>query len=523
MRLRNRLFKLLFGLAIVSGPAPAAAGELYALVIGIDQYTELSDLKGATNDARDVARTLEAIGASKVTLLTDEDATRDAIFSAWRALTDQAGDGDTLVFHYAGHGARQPAILDGHEAFDNMFLLSGFTETGPGVNERLIDNEIGHLLAEEREATVVFVADSCFAGGMTRDIDPNVSASLRIAQVAIDSNADTLPERIKTLGEVEETALEHVVWLYAQDQNKVTQEYRIKDQVRGALSYAFSRALEGAADKDGNAVLSTAELKRYINRTVKRYSERRQRPEVNAGSRDLSIPITTRSNAQSGATNTDLPELSLYRTPGLSLPALSGVRETADKAEADLILDGETGWLYTRAGDRVTGLEEPLNAEALQGAIDKWRFLAFLSDLKSADDPEVSLREGSRVYRAGEPVTFQMMSGTHENVLLFNLAATGDVQLVAPVRASGRGLSVGKLRPGRTERFKSKVVPPFGADHLIALTTPAPMPGLVSLLKLANGTRDLENLARDLRVLLDGQSFGLDWVGLYTSEKEETK
>jgi putative methionine-R-sulfoxide reductase with GAF domain len=48
------------------------------------------------------------------------------------------------------------------------------------------------------------------------------------------------------------------------------------------------------------------------------------------------------------------------------------------------------------------------------------------------------------------------------------------------------------------------------------------MPGLVSLVKLANGTTDLENLAKDLRVLLKGQPFGLDWVGLYTREKEDT-
>lgn len=523
MSVLKSLSGLLFGTALTIAPVPAIAGDLFALVIGIDKYAELSDLQGATNDARDVARTLDAIGAREVTLITDEDATRDAIFSAWRALSARAGEGDTLVFHYAGHGARQPAILDGHEAFDNMFLLSGFTESGPGVNERLIDNEIGHLLAEEREATVVFVADSCFAGGMTRDIDPNVSASLRVADVALDPSADRIPERVKALGEVDDADLENVVWLYAQDQNKVTQEYRIKDELRGALSYAFSRALEGAADKDGNEVLTTAELKRYVNRTVKRYSERRQRPEVNAGSRDLSIPIPVRDTSGTGTTDTGLPILSLYRTPDLSLPRLSGVREAASEAEADLILDGETGWLSTQAGDRVARLGSDLTQKALQAAIDKWRFLAFLAELRSSDDPDVSLREGSRVYLAGEPVTFQMTSATHPHALLFNLAATGKIQLVAPVRTSGRGLSAGKVRPGRTERFKSRVVPPFGADHLVVLTTAAPMPALVSLLKLANGTTDLEELAGDLQVLLKGQPFGLDWVGLYTSEKEDTK
>ncbi|WP_298813280.1 caspase family protein [uncultured Roseibium sp.] len=522
VQVRTHIFKVVFWLAIAIAPTSVAAGDLYALVIGIDRYSTLSDLKGATNDAKDVAQTLEAIGARKVTLITDEDATREAIFSAWRALTERAGENDTLIFHYAGHGARQPAILDGHEAFDNMFLLSGFNETGPGVNERLIDNEIGHLLAEEAEATVVFVADSCFAGGMTRDIDPSLPANSRVAQVSLDPSEDLIPQRVEALGEVSEKALERVVWLYAQDQNKVTQEYRIKDQVRGALSYAFSRALEGAADKDKNSVLSTAELKRYINRTVKRYSERRQRPEVNAGSRGLSIPIPTAFGGGTEPVSTGLPGLSLYRTPDFRLPQLIGVKEVADKTRADLILDGEAGWLYNRAGDRVTRISDEMSAAALQGAIDKWRFLAFLAELKSTEDPDVSLRDGSRVYKAGERVTFQMVSGSHKNILLFNLAATGKIQLVAPVRSGGRGLAAGKLRLERTERFTSQVVPPLGADHLIALSSPTPMPGLVSLIKLANGTADLENLAKDFRVLLDGQQFGLDWVGLYTREKDET-
>jgi uncharacterized caspase-like protein len=511
---------MLFGLVAALAPGPAVAGDLYALVIGIDRYSALSDLKGATNDARDVAGTLEAIGARKVTLLVNENASRDAIFAAWRDLTARATTGDTLVFHYAGHGARQPAILDGHEAFDNMFLLSGFTETGPGVNERLVDNEIGHLLAEEREATVVFVADSCFAGGMTRDTDPSVPVNVRVAQVALDPGADLIAERVKTLGEVDEKALEHVVWLYAQDQNKVTEEFRIGDKVRGALSFAFSRALEGAADRDRNAVLSTSELKRFINRTVKRYSERRQRPEVNAGSRDLSIPISAVPSTPDSSGDGGLPVLSLYRSPGTSDMHVQGVREVSDRAQADLVLDGGAGWLYNRTGDRVTPLTDGMRASDLQGAIDKWRFLEFLSRMKSSDDPEVSLSDGSRIYRAGERVTFQLASAAHDHVLLFNLASTGEVQLVAPVRTGDRGLAAGKLEAGRTERFTSQVVPPFGADHLVALTMPGPMSGPVSLLKLANGTKDLAPLADDLRVLLDNQSFGLDWVGLYTRERE---
>ena len=78
------------------------------------------------NDVRDVFDALEGVGARNVRLLLNRDATREAIFANWHELTELAGERDTLIFHYAGHGGRHDAILKGHEAKDNVFLLSGF-------------------------------------------------------------------------------------------------------------------------------------------------------------------------------------------------------------------------------------------------------------------------------------------------------------------------------------------------------------------------------------------------------------
>ncbi|WP_417710009.1 caspase family protein [Roseibium aggregatum] len=509
-------FVLAAGLA---APLPAFAGNLYGLVIGIDDYQHITDLKGAVNDAKDVAGTLEKLEARKVILLTDADATRDKVFAAWRELTELAGAGDTLVFHYAGHGARQEAILPGHEELDNMFLLAGFDETGPGVNERIIDNEVGHLLAEEKEATVVFVADSCFAGDMARAADLSAEVHVRVADFQIDKSSDRIADRVRQLGEVQEDALRNVIWLYAQDRNKVTQEVRIGDELRGALSYAFSRALEGAADADDNGVLNTAELKRYVNTSVKRHTERRQRPEVNSGSRDLEILLQDAAGAPAPAADTGLPELTLYTEPGTNLPSLSGIRKVDSKEEADLIYDGDGSSLVYKTGDVIASFPAPPSAEVLQAAVDKWRFLAFLIGFAEAEGPELDLSDGSRTYAEGEEVTFSIRSPDHENAVLFNLASNGTVQLVGPVRRGKRGLAAGKLRPGRTDSFRSAVIPPFGADHLVAITTPSPLPDLVDAVQDAQENNDLAALAKELQYILNGQPFGLDWVGLYTREK----
>ncbi|MEE4015090.1 caspase family protein [Roseibium sp. FZY0029] len=501
----------------LAAPLPAFAGNLYGLVIGIDDYQHITDLKGAVNDARDVAGTLEKLEARKVILLTDADATRDKVFAAWRELTELAGPGDTLVFHYAGHGARQEAILTGHEELDNMFLLAGFDETGPGVNERIIDNEVGHLLAEEKEATVVFVADSCFAGDMARAADLSAEVHVRVADVQIDTSSDRIAERVRQLGEVQEDALRNVIWLYAQDRNKVTQEVRIGDGLRGALSYAFSRSLEGEADADDDGVLNTAELKRYINTSVKRHTERRQRPEVNSGSRDLEILLQDAVDAP--APETGLPELTLYTEPGTILPSLSGIRKVDSKEEADLIYDGDGSSLVYKTGDVIASFPAPPSAETLQTTVDKWRFLAFLIGFAESEGPDLDLSDGSRTYSEGEQVTFSIRSSGNENVVLFNLASNGAVQLVGPVRRGKRGLAAGKLRPGRTDSFRSAVIPPFGADHLIAITTPSPLPDLVDAVQDAQQNNDLAALAEELKHTLNGQPFGLDWVGLYTRAK----
>jgi Caspase domain len=99
------LFGALFLLLGLLLPMPAAAAELYGLVIGINDYIGTdNDLEGAVNDAGDIARALDAAGAKEVVRLLDADASKDHIASAWQALVAKAKAGDTIVFSYASHG-----------------------------------------------------------------------------------------------------------------------------------------------------------------------------------------------------------------------------------------------------------------------------------------------------------------------------------------------------------------------------------------------------------------------------------
>ena len=145
-------------------------------MIGIDEYVELTDLRGAVNDARDLAETLSGTGVQDLVVLEDEAATRARIAREWADLVQRSEPGDTLVLTYAGHGGQEPERVSGTErdGRDEVLLLGGFRSTGPGTRERIFDDELNQWFVEvgERGLKVVFVADSCHSGTLTRSIDP---------------------------------------------------------------------------------------------------------------------------------------------------------------------------------------------------------------------------------------------------------------------------------------------------------------------------------------------------------------
>ena len=515
---RHLLWGLAAGMAV---PGPASAAHVYALVMGVDAYAHISPLQGARNDAEDVSAALAEMGAREVRLLVDHEVTREAIFRNWSELSALAGAGDTLVFHFAGHGARQDAILDGHEAKDNLFLLAGFTEHGPGRQQRIVDNEIGHLLAIETEATVVFVADSCFAGGMTRNVDNRVAVGFRAPGITLADGGDPVTERVRALGEVGSEALRRVIWIEGQDENKVTQELAIDGKPRGALSYAFARALRGDADRNGDSRVDVPELKRFIGRTVIRLSERRQRPQVNAGASGLGIPIARRpAPVATGAADTAVPELRLF-VSGERLPfPLAGVMGVVEQSTADLTYAAADRVLLSRTGDIIAEFNrfdsQGKLASHLQGAIDKWRLIELMATLASAHDPDVKLTGGDRMYRKGETVEFSITSARHRYVTLFNLAYDGTIQLIPPANPVSNGNVIGELPLGRALTDRVQVIPPFGADHLVAVTTPDALPALGEALFAVHGRREAAVLGAEMAALLQGREFGVSWVGVYT-------
>ncbi|MEM6449496.1 MAG: caspase family protein [Cyanobacteria bacterium P01_D01_bin.105] len=88
-------------------------GNVYALLVGIDQYDErlnVPPLKGCVNDIQRIQGYLKSRISPEVEVhiraLTNEQATRQGVIEGFRQHLSQAQEADTALFYYAGYGAR---------------------------------------------------------------------------------------------------------------------------------------------------------------------------------------------------------------------------------------------------------------------------------------------------------------------------------------------------------------------------------------------------------------------------------
>ncbi|MEN8160057.1 MAG: prolipoprotein diacylglyceryl transferase family protein, partial [Myxococcota bacterium] len=162
------LLCLLFIGALAASPAEAAGRK--ALLIGINEYMAVPDLRGAVNDIeliRDVLVTRFGFQPGDVEMLTDEKATRDNMLAAFDRLAERSAPGDFVYLHYSGHGS-QAQDTDGDEAGDSrdetLIPHDGRTGQIPDIT----DDELARAAAKLEGRQLVIVLDSCHSGTATR-------------------------------------------------------------------------------------------------------------------------------------------------------------------------------------------------------------------------------------------------------------------------------------------------------------------------------------------------------------------
>ena len=121
--------------------------RLFALIIGINDYTKGTKLLGACADALAIGEYLQtALGvpSNQITVLLDHDASRDAIINGLMGLRDnkEIQPGDPILIFYAGHGAE--IVEEGTGKVQSII-----SQDYDGISVHPIpDRTIGSLLAQ---------------------------------------------------------------------------------------------------------------------------------------------------------------------------------------------------------------------------------------------------------------------------------------------------------------------------------------------------------------------------------------
>ena len=112
-------------------------GEVRALVIGIDEYQHVRQLKGATADARDIESSLRSMGVHDVTALINAQAERSSVLQEISAMVERTRTNDVVLLSIAGHGTQEPERIKGSQpdGMEDVFLLPGFEPTLAGSQQ----------------------------------------------------------------------------------------------------------------------------------------------------------------------------------------------------------------------------------------------------------------------------------------------------------------------------------------------------------------------------------------------------
>lgn len=148
------------------------SGNKYAIVIGIADYPgTANDLKYTDDDARDMITALTDVygfNSTNIYSFIDEEgqgannAKYANIVSAIQEIGDVAGHDDEVVFFFSGHGGKGRALDGDKEAIDESIIVHN------GNNlVYLWDGELKQLFEGYNTLRIVFIFDSCLAGGMT--------------------------------------------------------------------------------------------------------------------------------------------------------------------------------------------------------------------------------------------------------------------------------------------------------------------------------------------------------------------
>jgi len=510
-------------------------GEVRALVVGIDDYQRVRKLKGATADARDIDSSLRTMGVRDVTTLINAEADRSSVLREISALVERTKANDIVFLSIAGHGAQEPERIKGSQpdGMEDVFLLPGFEATPTGSQQRILGSEFNHFIRqfELRGAKVIFVADTCHGGGMVRDIDPRAE-EMSFRQIPTYTLLVDELKPVESEGDPRsELDLDRTTFLAAVDRSTKAPEIRIPgiDGLRGALSYAVARAIEGNADANHDGKVTLKELFANIRQVVYQLSDQRQNVVTmtspnRSPDTDVAFGLTRGVSLIQGPI--EGPQPSSAPQAGASPPASAGLAasgkaavpppapkpQIAERVTAPIrlaALDGKTSYfpaLKTRDSkfqtvqptDNPDLIWDPASHDViawgdviaygveladLPTVIDRTAAIRALKGMATQSPQVMRVSPDDRLQHDEQKIDIDLSDVGGRAVVLFNVSGDGTIQMLYPIGAD--------VSPAQSPnlRLPLRVSQPFGAEQVVAVTSQQRMVDLEKVLQQLNHRR----------------------------------
>ena len=239
-------------------------GKVWAVIVGVDTYTNLPHLKYAVKDAQafnDLLLENNLVHSKNIFLATNKKANLTSLRTILGTeLKKKAGQDDLVIIYFAGHGAteRDSRSPDGDGI--EKYLLPYDADPNNLYATALPMGEISHILNRINSDRLIFIADACYSGA---------SGGRTIPLQGIRSNlSDEFLNRI--------ASGKGRVIMTASGPNEVSVED--DDLQHGVFTYHLMEAMEGRADYDTDGFVTVDEAYRYVSEKVPNDTDQQQHP-----------------------------------------------------------------------------------------------------------------------------------------------------------------------------------------------------------------------------------------------------
>ena len=239
-------------------------GKVWAVVIGISQYKSVQSLRYADKDALafyDYLLHHLDVPKEQITLLINDHAT---LMSLKRTLGTElkrkAGEKDTVIVYYAGHGAPEADASAGDDDGLEKYIVPYDADPRDLYTTALPMREIETIFQRLTPERIIFISDSCYSGATAGRTFATASRRAIVSE-------NFLTRLSKGKGRVV---------LTASKASEVSEER--EDLGHGVFTYYLLEGLKGKADADKDGIVTVDEVYAYVSKKVPEVTGQNQHP-----------------------------------------------------------------------------------------------------------------------------------------------------------------------------------------------------------------------------------------------------